>query len=87
MIDRIQDLWSWALTLATVGLGWFLRTLWDNQKETTKALNELEIRLARDYVTNVRAEQIAEHIDTRFDKFEKKLDGLFIPKDRRSSND
>jgi uncharacterized coiled-coil protein SlyX len=34
-------------------LGWFARMLWDRMREQEQRLNELEVRLAGEYVSNV----------------------------------
>lgn len=85
-MEMIKEFWTTILTAATLGLGWFMRTLWEKQEKTSEALADLKVHIAKEYVTNDRAEAIASHIDKRFDRFEEKLNQLFTPTDRRQGD-
>jgi hypothetical protein len=87
-MSSLHDLWLFALSLASTGLGWFLRMLWERQLEVIHDLRDLEVKMLQEYVPNTRMDKLTATIFERFDRFEYKLDTLFAPVDRRrdSSN-
>jgi len=78
-----QNLWLFVLSVASTGLGWFLRVQWEQQKEMAKDLHNLERTMLRDYTPNTKMKEMSDAIFERFDTFERKLDSLFIPLERR----
>lgn len=59
-------------------LGWFARELWDIVKQIKKDLQELEVKIAEDYVKkadiNARFDKIDDILQRIFDKLEQKAD-------------
>jgi hypothetical protein len=75
MIDSVpRDLWLFALSLATMATGWFLRTLWEAQQKFANDLAKLELKLAEDYVPNPRLVELTDAIFAKLERIEDKLD-------------
>lgn len=59
-------------------LGWFARELWDIIKQIKQDLQELEVKIAEDYVKkadiNARFDKIDDILQRIFDKLEQKAD-------------
>lgn len=59
-------------------LGWFARELWDIVKQIKQDLQELEVKIAEDYVKkadiNARFDKIDDILQRIFDKLEQKAD-------------
>ena len=49
-MDQIVINWIAAGVIGSIG--WFARMLWDRVREQEKRINELEVQIARDYVSN-----------------------------------
>lgn len=69
--------WMFILSTAMTGFGWFLRTLWQDHKETAAALMNFKLEVAKEYVPSSELEGMLNRFDARFDKLERKLDTLF----------
>ena len=58
-------------------LGWFARELWDIVKKIKEDLQNLEVKIADEYVKKV-------HINARFDKIESILERMFDKLDQKA---
>lgn len=70
-----QDVATWGWTLVSVVAGWSLKTLWDAQKDVTRDLATLEVKLAENYVRKVDLQPILERMERSLRSIEDKLDG------------
>lgn len=75
MVEIPQWLVNWALTGAGVIVGWMVKTLWNAQQKLTADVQELSIKLAENYVTNYRLEQLQQALFQKLDRIEDKIDG------------
>lgn len=65
---------SWAWTVICLGLGWWMKTMWDAQKELRKDLSDLAVEIPRDYVSKVDLAPVLLRIERLLEKVETKLD-------------
>ena len=70
-----QDVATWGWMLVSVVAGWSLKTLWDAQKDVTRDLATLEVKLAENYVRKVDLQPILERMERSLRSIEDKLDG------------
>lgn len=70
-----QDVATWGWMLVSVVAGWSLKTLWDAQKDVTRDLATLEVKLAENYVRKVDLQPILERMEQSLRSIEDKLDG------------
>lgn len=70
-----QDVATWGWMLVSVVAGWSLKTLWDAQKDVTRDLATLEVKLAENYVRKVDLQPILERMEGFLRSIEDKLDG------------
>lgn len=70
-----QDVATWGWMLVSVVAGWSLKTLWDAQKDVTRDLATLEVKLAENYVRKVDLQPILERMERSLLSIEDKLDG------------
>lgn len=69
-----QDVATWGWMLVSVVAGWSLKTLWDAQKDVTRDLATLEVKLAENYVRKVDLQPILERMERSLRSIEDKLD-------------
>ncbi len=70
-----QDVATWGWMLVSVVAGWSLKALWDAQKDVTRELAALEVKLAENYVRKVDLQPILERMERSLQNIEGKLDG------------
>ena len=75
MVEIPQWLVNWALTGAGFIVGMMVKTLWNAQQKLTADVQELSIKLAENYVTNYRLEQLQQALFQKLDRIEDKIDG------------
>lgn len=70
-----QTLAQWGWTVICFGLGWWLKTLFDAQKELRRDLSDLAREIPRDYVSKVDLQPILNDIKALMGKIQDRLDG------------
>lgn len=70
-----QDVATWGWMLVSGVIGWSLKALWDAQKDVTRDLATLEVKLAENYVRKVDLQPILERMERSLLSIEDKLDG------------
>lgn len=70
-----QDVATWGWMLVSGVIGWSLKALWDAQKDVTRELAALEVKLAENYVRKVDLQPILERMERSLRSIEDKLDG------------
>lgn len=70
-----QDVATWGWMLVSGVIGWSLKALWDAQKDVTRDLATLEVKLAENYVRKVDLQPILERMERSLRSIEDKLDG------------
>lgn len=70
-----QDVATWGWMLVSGVIGWSLKALWDAQKDVTRELAALEVKLAENYVRKVDLQPILERMERSLQNIEGKLDG------------
>jgi len=69
-------IWSGGLSLVLGMVAFFLKEKSNDLKRIEILLNRTREEIAREYVTNDELNKITEHIDSRFNKLESKIDQL-----------
>ena len=69
-------IWSGALSLVLGMVAFFLKEKSNDLKRIEILLNRTREEIAKGYVTNEELNKITEHIDSRFNKLESKIDQL-----------
>ena len=69
-------IWSGGLSLVLGMVAFFLKEKSNDLKRIEILLNRTREEIAREYVTNDELNKITEHIDSRFNKLENKIDQL-----------
>ena len=69
-------IWSGGLSLILGMVAFFLKEKSNDLKRIEILLNRTREEIAKGYVTNDELNKIAEHIDSRFNKLENKIDQL-----------
>lgn len=69
-----QDVATWGWMLVSGVIGWSLKALWDAQKDVTRDLAALEVKLAENYVRKVDLQPILERMERSLRSIEDKLD-------------
>lgn len=70
-----QDVATWGWLIVSGVIGWSLKALWDAQKDVTRDLAALEVKLAENYVRKVDLQPILERMERSLRSIEDKLDG------------
>jgi hypothetical protein len=69
-------LWSGVLTFGVTAIGWFAKTLWDEQHRLQVLLNKTREEVAKDYVTKTDVQASINMLIARIDNLDKKIDEL-----------
>jgi len=69
-------IWSGGLSLVLGMVAFFLKEKSNDLKRIEILINRTREEIAREYVTNDELNKITEHIDSRFNKLESKIDQL-----------
>lgn len=72
----MAELWSAGLTVVLALSGFVLREKFGELSRLSILLNKTREEMARDMVTRAEISKIMEHIDSRFNKLEEKIDRL-----------
>jgi hypothetical protein len=75
MLD-MMELWTGGLTIFVALIGYMMHEKFNDLKRIDILLNKTREEVARDNVTKAEVDRIMEHIDSRFNKLEIKIDEL-----------
>jgi hypothetical protein len=75
MLD-MMELWTGGLTIFVALIGYMMHEKFNDLKRIDILLNKTREEVARDNVTKAELERIVEHMDSRFNKLESKIDEL-----------
>jgi hypothetical protein len=75
MLD-MMELWTGGLTIFVALIGYMMHEKFNELKRIDILLNKTREEVARDNVTKAEVERIVEHMDSRFNKLESKIDEL-----------
>jgi len=68
--------WSGVLTFGVTAIGWFAKTLWDEQQRLQVLLNKTREEVAKEYVTKVEVHADINRVLTRIDVMDNKIDNI-----------
>ena len=71
-----MELWTGGLTIFVALIGYMMHEKFNDLKRIDILLNKTREEVARDNVTKAEVDRIMEHIDSRFNKLEVKIDQL-----------
>ena len=71
-----MELWTGGLTIFVALIGYIMHEKFNDLKRIDILLNKTREEVARDNVTKAEVDRIMEHIDSRFNKLEVKIDQL-----------
>ena len=70
------ELWTGGLTIFMAVIGYIMHEKFSELARISILLNKTREEVARDNVTKAEVDRIMEHIDSRFNKLENKIDQL-----------
>jgi len=73
---NIMELWTGGLTIFMAVIGYIMQEKFAELARISILLNKTREEVARDNVTKAEVDRIMEHIDSRFNKLENKIDQL-----------
>ena len=73
---NMLELWTGGLTIFVALIGYIMHEKFNELKRIDILLNKTREEVARDNVTKAEVERIVEHMDSRFNKLEDKIDQL-----------
>jgi hypothetical protein len=73
---NMMELWTGGLTIFVALIGYMMHEKFNELKRIDILLNKTREEVARDNVTKAELERIVEHMDSRFNKLESKIDEL-----------
>jgi hypothetical protein len=73
---NMMELWTGGLTIFMALIGYIMHEKFNELGRISILLNKTREEVARDNVTKAEVERIMEHIDSRFNKLEVKIDQL-----------
>jgi len=68
--------WSGVLTFGVTVIGWFAKTLWDEQHRLQVLLNKTREEVAKEYVTKVEVHADINRVLSRIDVMDSKIDNI-----------
>lgn len=68
--------WSGVLTFCVTAIGWFAKTLWDEQHRLQVLLNKTREEVAKEYVTKVEVHADINRVLSRIDVMDNKIDNI-----------
>ena len=71
-----MELWTGGLTIFVALIGYIMHEKFNELKRIDILVNKTREEVARDNVTKAEVDKIMEHIDSRFNKLENKIDQL-----------
>ena len=69
-------LWNGVLTFGVTAIGWFAKTLWDEQHRLQVLLNKTREEVAKEYVTKAEVHADINRIIARIDNLDQKIDRI-----------
>jgi hypothetical protein len=72
----LMELWTGGLTIFMAVIGYIMHEKFAELSRISILLNKTREEVARDNVTKAEVDRIMEHIDSRFNKLEVKIDEL-----------
>jgi hypothetical protein len=73
---NMMELWTGGLTIFMALIGYIMHEKFNELGRISILLNKTREEVARDNVTKAEVDRIMEHIDSRFNKLEVKIDQL-----------
>jgi hypothetical protein len=73
---NMMELWTGGLTIFVALIGYIMHEKFNELGRNGILLNKTREEVARDNVTKAEVDRIMEHIDSRFNKLENKIDQL-----------
>ena len=73
---NMMELWTCGLTIFMALIGYIMHEKFNELGRISILLNRTREEVARDNVTKAEVDRIMEHIDSRFNKLENKIDQL-----------
>jgi hypothetical protein len=73
---NVMELWTGGLTIFVALIGYIMHEKFNELKRIDILVNKTREEVARDNVTKAEVDKIMEHIDSRFNKLENKIDQL-----------
>jgi hypothetical protein len=73
---NIMELWTGGLTILMAVIGYIMHEKFAELARISILLNKTREEVARDNVTQAEIDKVMEHIDSRFNKLEGKIDQL-----------
>ena len=73
---NMLELWTGGLTIFMAVIGYIMHEKFSELARISILLNKTREEVARDNVTKAEVDRIMEHIDSRFNKLETKIDQL-----------
>jgi hypothetical protein len=73
---NMMELWTGGLTIFMAVIGYVMHEKFAELTRISILLNRTREEVARDNVTKAEVDRIMEHIDSRFNKLENKIDEL-----------
>jgi hypothetical protein len=73
---NMMELWTGGLTIFMALIGYIMHEKFNELGRISILLNKTREEVARDNVTKAEVDRIMEHIDSRFNKLEIKIDQL-----------
>tara|TARA_R110000822_G_scaffold144577_9_gene283334 strand:- start:76 stop:324 length:249 start_codon:yes stop_codon:yes gene_type:complete len=73
---NMMELWTGGLTIFVALIGYIMHEKFNELGRIGILLNKTREEVARDNVTKAEVDKIMEHIDSRFNKLENKIDQL-----------
>jgi hypothetical protein len=73
---NMLELWTGGLTIFMAVIGYVMHEKFSELARISILLNKTREEVARDNVTKAEVDRIMEHIDSRFNKLETKIDQL-----------
>ena len=73
---NMLELWTGGLTIFMAVIGYIMHEKFSELARISILLNKTREEVARDNVTKAEVDRIMEHIDSRFNKLENKIDQL-----------
>jgi hypothetical protein len=73
---NMMELWTGGLTIFVALIGYIMHEKFAELSRISILLNKTREEVARDNVTQAEIDKVMEHIDSRFNKLESKIDQL-----------
>lgn len=71
-----STVWSGVLTFGVTALGWFAKTIWEEQHRLQVLLNKTREEVAKEYVTKAEVHADINRVLSRIDVMDNKIDNI-----------